>query len=217
MVGAEEEETVKYQVYLFPGPTRGFGLRKDPRRGLKRWYVSYETRRTDNSKARYEQEWLDVETEEEALAARDRRYTELLLAGAKWKGEEKKKIPIPRKKELGPDEYLCKQTVSRVYWTVKVKKEYIGGSFSKIEARKIRDNHFSKREALRPCLCCGKPPVWTGITTLAHDEPDCPSYAIIKARDISKVRKVVIWNKHLRRGKFAVKGVIGKSKIEHLL
>ncbi|MDA0768303.1 MAG: hypothetical protein O3A92_15950 [Verrucomicrobia bacterium] len=214
---------MKYKVYLFPGGNRGCGRRHDKRRGFIRYFISYETRLPDNTRPRHEVEWIDVGSMEEAREARDRRYTELLLAGAEWKGNEEKKIPIPRKKVLRPDEYLCRQHVKKVYWTVKVGRKYLGGSFSKMEARKIRDRHFSNREILKPCLRCGKRPVWRGFglegrgNALEHDEPDCPSYAIIKARDISKMRKAEIWNRHLRGGKFPVKGILHKSKIEHLL
>lgn len=212
----------RYQVYLYPAANRGYGRRVDKRRGFKRWFVSYETRRTDNSKPRREIEWLDVETREEAREARDRRYTELLLAGAKWKGQEPKKLPArpPKKKKLHPDDHLQPNWIKRRFWRVVINGEYIGGSYSKVEARKIRDNHLKQREVLRPCLCCGKRPVWGGGkrgNALMHDEPDCPAYAIIKHRDISKMRKALIWAKHLRNGKFPIKGVIHKSKIEHLL
>ena len=206
----------QYQVYLFRG--KGYGRRHDKRRGNPRFFISYETRKPDGSSPRKEIEWLDVETREEAKAERDRRYAELLLAGAKWKGEQPKKIVKPKKKKVHPDDFLQEQWVKRRWWKVVIDKKCIGGSSSKIEARKLRDLHLKGEKLLKPCRCCGKTPVWeSNGLTLSHDEPDCPAYAIIKHRDISKFVKATIWNKHLRKGKFEIKGVIHRSQLEHLL
>lgn len=215
-----------YQVYLYHKSNQGFGFTTDKRTGVRQYHVSYETRRTDNTEPRKEKEAVDVNSLEEAKEARDRRYTELLLHGAKWKGKEANKLPsapAPRK-IMHPDQYLKRKLVKRVFWEVEFNGKYVGGSFSKVEARKIRDIHFHNREILRPCLCCGKPPVWRRSAkgagrrgALLHDEPDCPAYSIIQDATISKMKKAEVWNRHLRNGKFHVKGRITKDQINHLL
>lgn len=205
----------RYQVYLYPNKNHGYGKRGG------RWFVSYETRRTDNSKPRREIEWLKVETEEQAKSERDRRYTELLLYGAKYKGQgkENRKLVKPKKKEVHPDEYLCKQFVKQVYWTVKIGKEYIGGSRSKVEARKIRDKYLKgKTDAtLKPCPECGKTPVFSSNHRTLKHEGDCPLAFTMAIRDVSKFAKITLWNRRIRRGQFKGKKKIYYSDIEEYL
>ena len=207
----------RHQIYLFRG--KGYGRRYDKRRNFARFFISYETRKLDGSSPRKEIEWLDVETREEAKAERDRRYAELLLAGAKWKGEEPKKIVKPKKKKIHPDDFLHQHWVKKRWWKVVIDKKFVGGSYSKLEARKIRDMHLkNEQEAkLKPCPECGETPVFSkNHHTLSHGG-DCPLAFTLGVRDIGKYKKIVLWNTKIRKGEFKGKEKIYLSDVEHLL
>lgn len=209
-----------YKIRLYKGPKQGYGCRIDPRSGRRRFYISYETvPKSGNGKPRREVEWIDVENLEQAKEERYRRYTELLLHGAEWKGRAKK-IKPKKKKKVHPDQYLCKQYVRQVYWTVKIGTKYIGGSRSKMEARRLRDAYLRDKRApdLKPCPECGQTPTFTkNHWTLEHDNPECPLRFRMAIRDVSKVAKISLWNNKIRRGNFRGQENIYMSDIEHLL
>lgn len=133
--------------------TKGRGVGYNKKKG--RYFISY----LDNGKRT--EEYLNVDNMEDAVKERDRRYIELILAGAKRKGE---RVKTPKHnagrfvESTSVDRYIHekKVTVTR-YVVILSRNNYVGTYNTKEEARKARDEAH-KESILKPCAICGKQP-----------------------------------------------------------
>ena len=180
----------RHRVVLPTGPRKGFGLMKG------RWYISYQV------DGKLEREFIDVDTEEQAIEARDRRYLELLLSGqATRRGDRKPREPRKVRVKAPEDINRCIQEMKFevIRYKLIIGRKYYGMFKSIMKARARRDE-ILEQLAIKPCLICGRKPVLierrVSKFKLVHD--DCPN--AVKLDRIGRAEMLEKWNTKLYKG-----------------
>lgn len=201
----------KFQVFLPHHDQHGVKFH----RSKKVWTVTWTEARPDGSDPKIVYEVVEAKTKEEAKKERNRIYTRLLLAGAKYHNDIK---PVPKKRirkvseAVGEDDYLRPKWIKLKRWQVVIEGKVVSTHEDKEDARKARDRHLREMR-MRPCKVCGKRPVWVrkgkhGRKDLVHREDGCPNQIEIKSNYFSVQDKIDLWNDRVYNGKFGHTGVL---------
>ena len=168
------------------------------------WVANVEVERADGT--RYKDRYLlGRGTKEEAIEARKVLFTRLLLEGAQWKKNKRvEKIDKTPKVEHA-DDFLQPFFVQQKKWRVCIDGEVVGTSYSKMEARRIRDQHI-ERCSLKRCFTCKRRAVIVERNRLRkrmviHEEDDCPNKVRLTSKLTSLNAKIEAWNSYYRKRK----------------